>query len=129
MKFNLSPSDSQLKAIQNQLEQEKFQGIRDIWVCISPYYFGVEENNLLIGVASMSLGSEACELYKLYVPISHRGKGVASSLVKKAIEISKNHGAHELYVQTAGDSRGFWEKIVKNENFELISDDNLVIKF
>ena len=129
MQFNLLPSDSQLKAIQNQLEQEEYQGISDIWVCMSPYYFGVEESTMLIGVASMSLGNEACELYKLYVPISHRGKGVASSLVKKAIEISKNHGTHELYVQIAGNSRGFWEKVVKNENIELISDDNFVIKF
>jgi hypothetical protein len=57
------------------------------------------------------------------------GKGIASSLVKKAIEISKNNGAYELYVQIAGNSRGFWEKIVENQNIELISEDNFIIKF
>lgn len=128
MQFNLSPSDSQLESIQNQLEQEEYLGIRDIWVCINPYYFGMEENNKLIGVASMILGSEACELYKLYVPCSHRGKGIASSLVKKAVEISKNNGAHELYVEISGNSSGFWKKITKDLDTEFISNEKFIIK-
>ena len=128
MKFNLSPSESQLKLIQDQLEKEENQGIHDIWVCISPYYFGIEENNKLVGVASMSLGNEACELYKLYVPYTHRGKGIASELVKKAVEISKKRGAKDLYIEIAGNSGGFWEKIKKHLNIELISAEKFIIK-
>lgn len=128
MQFNLSPSKSKLQAIQDQLDKERDQGIRDIWVCVSPCYLAVEEDGVLVGVASLSLGTDACELYKLYVPSVHRGKGIASSLVEKAIEISKNIGASELQIEIAGESRGFWGKITQHKNIECISCEKFVIK-
>lgn len=128
MKFIKSPSQLQLNELQTQLEKNPEHGIVDIWVCIEPFYLLAEENGESIGVASISLGNEAYELYKLYVSKIHRGKGIGTALVNEIIEIAKQNDVSEILIEIAGDSRPFWVNFSKDKSIHCYTNEKFSIK-
>ena len=118
MKFNESPSNQQLQELQALLDKNPEPGIADIWVTVCPRYLTIEDNGKAVGVASMiCLGDEAWELHKLYVARDYRTKGSGAALVQRVIEIAREQGVGELFIEISGDSFPFWQRMAESWKF------------
>ena len=47
----------------------------------------------------------------VYVPLSHRGKGVATSLVEHAVKLARKFGVKTLYLQTEKQDGGLYGRL------------------
>ena len=67
-------------------------------------YFIVEEDNIIKGGAGISqLKNEAfeiCELQKMYVDPSMRGKGIGSIMIEKCLQFAKENKFKLCYIET-----------------------------
>ena len=67
-------------------------------------YFIVEEDNVIKGGAGISqLKNEAfeiCELQKMYIDPSMRGKGIGSIMIEKCLEFAKENNFKLCYIET-----------------------------
>ena len=103
-----NPPKTALQNLQEVLEKERPEGIVDIWVCVNPFYLAVECAGSIVGVASISLGDDAAEIYKLYVAPDHRRSGVARKLFDKALNFFCQHGIKEVFVETTSEAGRLW---------------------
>lgn len=110
MKINEDPTERQLKDLQKILSGERDAGIVDIWSVLDPLYMVAEEDGNAIGVATISMGDDIAELYKLYVVPTHRGKGVGGKLVENVVARVRDRNVEELIVEIAGNGADFWER-------------------
>jgi N-acetylglutamate synthase-like GNAT family acetyltransferase len=103
-----NPPKTALQNLQEVLEKERPEGIVDIWVCVNPFYLAVECAGSIVGVASISLGDDAAEIYKLYVAPDHRRSGVARKLFDNALNFFCQHGIKEVFVETTSEAGRLW---------------------
>ncbi len=103
-----NPPKTALQNLQEVLEKERPEGIVDIWVCFNPFYLAVECAGSIVGVASISLGDDAAEIYKLYVAPDHRRSGVARKLFDEALNFFCQHGINEVFVEIASEAGRLW---------------------
>jgi putative acetyltransferase len=67
-------------------------------------YFVVEVNNEVVG--GCGIGQliddvvKVCELQKMYLAPTYRGKGIAEALMEKCLETAKNKSYHQCYIET-----------------------------
>lgn len=118
MKIIEGPSEEQLSRLQEVLGNEKDAGIVDIFGPMVSVYLGAVDADSLVGVASISLGEECAELYKLYVIPSNRRKGIGRTLAEATVEYLRVRNIRELNVEIVGRSRHFWESFASD--FEIL---------
>ena len=67
-------------------------------------YFVAEYNGELLGgggiYPTQGLGSETCELVKMYLLPSARGKGLGIALLQKCIDFARSEGYNNIYLET-----------------------------
>jgi putative acetyltransferase len=67
-------------------------------------YFVAEENSIIIGGGGIyptkNLPAGTCELVKLYLKKTARGKGIGKVLMEKCISAAKNSGYKKIYLET-----------------------------
>jgi GNAT superfamily N-acetyltransferase len=122
-----NPSDEQLRKLQEVLRGERLTGIVDIFGVAVSVYLGAEVAGSLVGVASIQIGTEEAELYKLYVIPTYRGKGIGRALVETSIEYLRARNIREVNVEISGDSYGFWQSITADRNIEWYADEKFGI--
>ncbi|BEP42985.1 GNAT family N-acetyltransferase [Variovorax sp. V15] len=128
MQFNESPTIEQLRELQKLLSENlEKNGIQNIYGEDDPFYLLAEDAGVSLGIATINLGSEEAELYKLYVPPTHARKGVGTALVKKAIEILQKNQIKELHIEIAGESHDFWNRIVENREIRIYAPNKFGI--
>lgn len=103
----------QLDELQSKLSREENVGIVDIYGEMVQYYFALEYNNEIIGIAAISpFGSESAEICKFYIEPKQRGKGLGVYLLKEAIKRLSKKGFKEAVIETTPESSLFWEKAI-----------------
>ena len=112
MRIIENPPNSELQKLQEVLEKERPEGIVDIWVACYPFYLAVENADSIVGVASICLGCESAEIYKIYVEPCHRRSGVAKQLFNEALQRFRQNGIKEVFVETASEAGFLWLKSV-----------------
>ncbi|MCA6217045.1 GNAT family N-acetyltransferase [Ideonella sp. B7] len=114
-----NPPVKRLMPLQEMLERERAPGIVDIWVCVKPYYLAIEHDGDIVGVASISMGEDVAEIYKIYVLPNHRRSGFGKALFGETLNRLFNSGISEILVETAS-AEGF--ALVKSSasNFQLV---------
>lgn len=113
MNFIHNSDVEQLCSLQECLDADYGNGIRDIWVIVRPYYIAVVEDGKIVGVVSISLGSDASEIYKLYVMPSYARRGLGTALVNEALRFLSELKVPEVYLEIVGDSYDFWSKVLE----------------
>lgn len=108
MRIIENPPNTELQKLQEVLEKERPEGIVDIWVCLDPFYLALENSGSIVGVASISLGDEVAEIYKIYVSPNHRRSGIAKQLFNEALQRFRQHGIKEVFVETASEAGFLW---------------------
>jgi putative acetyltransferase len=72
-------------------------------------YYVAEENGVLLGGAgiypSPGLPADTCELVKMYLSPSARGKGIGKMLIEKALEFASETGYRNVYIETMPELR------------------------
>lgn len=67
-------------------------------------YYVVEENGIIIGGGGIypteNLSEGTCELVKLYLAPTARGKGIGRSLLEKSLAAAKMMGYKKIYLET-----------------------------
>lgn len=116
-----------LNYLQEILNANPEPGIANILVNRSPiskpYYIVAEDAGLAVGVASINCGEELCELYKLYVVPSSKGKGIGTALVVKVLEILRQRNVKTLAIEMAEGSFPFWQKFAETHPLEPFYDN------
>lgn len=103
-----NPPNIELQKLQDILEKERPEGIVDIWVCLDPFYLALKSEGSIVGVASISLGYEVAEIYKIYVSPCHRRSGVAKQLFNEALQRFRQKGIKEVFVEVASEAGFLW---------------------
>jgi putative acetyltransferase len=104
------------KIIRNALEEFKankpgtvyFDATTDnlfeVFKASSSIYFVAEQNGAILGgggiYPTQNLPSGTCELVKLYLSHTARGKGIGKLLIEKCFEAAKNLGYKKMYLET-----------------------------
>ncbi|AOR59234.1 GNAT family N-acetyltransferase [Pectobacterium parmentieri] len=122
MKIINNPPEVVLQKIQKILTKENEDtkpsvGIVDLGGsdgCL--HYVALDDDEEPIGAATLQFESE---LYKLYVVPLHRKNKVAEGLVKHVMEIVKQKGESELFIETTEQAIPFWNKLINNNNFKV----------
>lgn len=119
------PSNEQLNILQNELDKEENVGIVDIYGSSISLSLIAEENDSILGVVRIAFqeGNDSAEIYKLYVAPSHRGKGVSTFMLKRAIEILVKQDAIQLFIESTDNSLSFWEHYLSKCKFEFERND------
>ena len=67
-------------------------------------YFVAEKNGAIVGGCGIypteNLPEKTCELVKLYLDASARGKGLGKTLLLKSMDWAKNYGYHQVYLES-----------------------------
>lgn len=76
----------------------------DLFTTPNSQYFVVEDNEVILGGAGIyptqNLPGDTCELVKLYLSPSARGKGVGKLLINKCCAAAVENGYHKIYLET-----------------------------
>lgn len=64
-------------------------------------YFVAELNNSIIGVVGCRLMHGTCQLTHMAVDKLHRGKGIGTSLTKRAIKFATDNNSFKIWLDTA----------------------------
>lgn len=65
-------------------------------------YYVLEEDGQILGVGGFGpVSRDICELQKLYVLASCRGRGLSSQLIKRIFQDAKSAGYKQIYLETA----------------------------
>lgn len=127
MRFIHPAPQHYLDYLQETLNANPEPGIVDIWVKCNPYcsgyYIVAEEAGSAVGVAGLNLGDELCELFKLYVAPSSKGKGIGTALVDKVLEILRERNVKTLAIEMAEGSFPFWQKFAETHPLEPFYDN------
>ncbi len=115
MRIIENPPNTELQKLQEVLEKERPEGIIDIWVCLDPFYLALENSGSIVGVASISLGDEVAEIYKIYVSPSHRRSGFAKQLFNEALQRLRQRGIKRVFVEIASEAGFLWLTAVVSE--------------
>ena len=86
-------------------------------------YFVIEEDGKLLGGAGIAplanYEGPVCELQKMYISASLRGKGVGQRLMNTCLEFAKNQGFEQVYIETMPYMEAA-QKLYKKSGFEYI---------
>lgn len=86
-------------------------------------YFIIEEDGTLLGGAGIAplanYEGPVCELQKMYISASLRGKGVGQRLMNTCLEFAKNQGFEQVYIETMPYMEAA-QKLYKKSGFEYI---------
>lgn len=86
-------------------------------------YFVIEEDGTLLGGAGIAplanYEGSVCELQKMYISASLRGKGVGQRLMNTCLEFAKNQGFEQVYIETMPYMEAA-QKLYKKSGFEYI---------
>ncbi|MEC8884128.1 MAG: GNAT family N-acetyltransferase [Bacteroidota bacterium] len=86
-------------------------------------YFVIEEDGTLLGGAGIAplanYKGPVCELQKMYISASLRGKGVGQRLMNTCLEFAKNQGFEQVYIETMPYMEAA-QKLYKKSGFEYI---------
>tara|TARA_B100000678_G_scaffold188337_1_gene157525 strand:+ start:918 stop:1397 length:480 start_codon:yes stop_codon:yes gene_type:complete len=86
-------------------------------------YFVIEEDGTLLGGAGIAplakYEGPVCELQKMYISASLRGKGVGQRLMNTCLEFAKNQGFEQVYIETMPYMEAA-QKLYKKTGFEYI---------
>ena len=87
-------------------------------------YFVAEADGEMMGgggiFPSAGLAEGTCELVKMYLKNTARGKGIGRMLIEKCIDVAKQKGYHKMYIETMPELKqavGMYEKF----GFEYLS--------
>lgn len=78
--------------------------LADVFTIAGSKYFIAEENGVMLGGAGIyptaNLPEDTCELVKLYLSASARGKGIGKILMQQCIDAAAAHGYKKIYLET-----------------------------
>ena len=84
-------------------KDEEIENLTDFYVSCGGEYFVVLFEDRVVGGAGIAplKGDTKCwELQKMYLDSEFRGKGLGNQLMEKCLEVSKEKGIEELYLET-----------------------------
>lgn len=86
-------------------------------------YFVIEEEGKLLGGAGIAAlanyDGPVCELQKMYISASLRGKGVGKQLMDVCLDFAKTSGFEQVYIETMPYMEAA-QKLYKKSGFEYI---------
>ena len=86
-------------------------------------YFVIEEDGKLLGGAGIAAlanyNGPVCELQKMYISASLRGKGVGKQLMDVCLNFAKTSGFEQVYIETMPYMEAA-QKLYKRSGFEYI---------
>jgi len=86
-------------------------------------YFVIEEDGKLLGGAGIaalaSYDGPVCELQKMYISASLRGKGIGKQLMDVCLDFAKTSGFEQVYIETMPYMEAA-QKLYKKSGFEYI---------
>lgn len=72
-------------------------------------YFIAEENGVILGGAGIypteALPEGTCELVKMYLAANARGKGLGRTMIQHSIDVAKEKGFTQIYLETMPELR------------------------
>lgn len=78
--------------------------LRELPVMYDPKYGGIimclEEDEFIASIAVRRIDDATCELKRMYVKPGYRGKGIASGLLRQAIELASAKGYSKMRLDT-----------------------------
>jgi putative acetyltransferase len=78
--------------------------LSDVFVAAGSKYFIAEENGVMLGGAGIyptaNLPEDTCELVRLYLAASARGRGIGKILMQHCIDAAKEKGFKKIYLET-----------------------------
>jgi len=86
-------------------------------------YFVIEEDGKLLGGAGIAAlanyDGPVCELQKMYISASLRGKGIGKQLMDVCLDFAKTSGFEQVYIETMPYMEAA-QKLYKKSGFEYI---------
>ena len=78
--------------------------LSDVFKQVGIMYFIAQENGVILGGSGIylteNLPEGTCELVKLYLSASSRGKGIGKLLIEKCFAAAKEMGYNKMYLET-----------------------------
>lgn len=133
MKFVHHASRASLEALQRELDREAASsgielGIINIWGEPDAIYIGLEDEGMMVGVATLDCFAEGiCSFHKLYVAPSNRQARSGRDLVAEALKLAERTGLKLVGVQVTGNSGRFWRACAQAHGGD--DDDFPIIEF
>ena len=88
-------------------------------------YFVIEEDGKLLGGAGIAAlanyDGSVCELQKMYISASLRGKGVGKQLMDVCLDFAKTSGFEQVYIETMPYMEAA-QKLYKKSGFKYIDE-------
>lgn len=124
----VNPPETNLFDIREILSTDTEREITDILVSINPFYIVAEDGGCTVGIASISMGDGAAELYKMYVSPLYRRRGVAQALFIELLRVLRNRNIEELYVETITSAgRAFLQAVTSEFEVQHLHGDKFSV--
>ncbi len=82
------------------------------------------EGDRVVGFVSMCATFGSAQMRNLCVDSDHRGKGVATDLIKSLADIARREGIRTLWVNARFTATGFYTRLGFEPKGELIAEEN-----